>query len=393
MQLIRSMRSVFDWRRGSTTSERFEPFALLAALAPVTDRLGLTGRATSARPAAARPRRARLQEATSFVLALALAAPVRADDVRGQSPAPAAASPQTGLILLGTAGGPAIRVGRAQPSALVVVDGVPYMVDAGVGALRNLVAAGFRPSDVRAVLITHHHLDHDGGLADLLSYSFMDGRTAQVDVIGPAGTEAMVQAALRLSEPSRRIFGAEGLAPKIDPGAIYRACDIAAPGVVYRDGRVTVRAVENSHYQLIVTDGSSAGADRSYAYRFETADRVVVFTGDTGPSAAVTELAQGADLLVSEVVDVPAVMRFAAKRNPNLLTNPQARDAVERHMRLEHLSPEEVGKLAQAARVKKVVLTHFSPGEDGEVDLRGYIDGVRAYYHGSVVVGSDLDRF
>jgi ribonuclease BN (tRNA processing enzyme) len=56
-----------------------------------------------------------------------------------------------------------------------------------------------------------------------------------------------------------------------------------------------VTAVENTHFHFHEM-GPASASEKSYSYRFETPDRVIVFTGDTGPSDAVTELARGADL-------------------------------------------------------------------------------------------------
>ena len=73
-------------------------------------------------------------------------------------------------------------------------------------------------------------------------------------------------------------------------------------GTIYQDANVKVIAAENSHFHF--APGSPGyGKYKSYSYRFETPDRVVVFSGDTGPSTALTELAKGADLLVTEVTN------------------------------------------------------------------------------------------
>jgi hypothetical protein len=68
--------------------------------------------------------------------------------------------------------------------------------------------------------------------------------------------------------------------------------------MIYQDANIKVTAVENNHFDFHT--GPAAGKHNSYAYHFEVPDRVIVFTGNTGPSGTVTALAQGADLLVTE---------------------------------------------------------------------------------------------
>jgi len=306
-----------------------------------------------------------------------------------QQPASPPAPDSTHIIMIGTGGGPPIRLKRAEPSTLLVVGGRRYLIDVGVGSLHNLVAAGYHASDIDAVLITHHHLDHDGGLADLISYSSWEARQREVQIVGPYGTVEMVQAAITYGAASRRIFGAEGLKMP-DPSNIYKGRDIPGPGVVFEDGVIKVTAVENSHYQTIPSGSLSDGLDKSYSYRVETPGRTVVFTGDTGPSEQLVNLAEGADVLVSEVIDVPASIEFAISQTAGLA---HARAAVEAHMQKEHLAPEEVGKLAARAHVKMVILNHLSPGRDSETDFVMYSNGVQKFYHGPVVVSHDLQQF
>jgi ribonuclease BN (tRNA processing enzyme) len=141
-------------------------------------------------------------------------------------------------------------------------------------------------------------------------------------------------------------------------------------GLAYQDANIKVTAVENSHYTL---PKGAAGGAKSYSYRFETPDKVIVFTGDTGPSKAVTDLAQGADILVSEMVSQADIAHVPP-------------DVVQ-HMLHEHLDPEQLGKLAQAAGVKQVVISHTRSATEAD---RAEI---RKYYSGPVVIGSDLDRF
>jgi ribonuclease BN (tRNA processing enzyme) len=131
----------------------------------------------------------------------------------------------------------------------------------------------------------------------------------------------------------------------------------------------------------------SAGKDKSYSLRFDTPGRSVVFSGDTGPSEALKRLAADADVLVCEVLDLEATMKEV---ETTMKLPPAMVPALRRHMAEQHLSPEQVGQLAQKARVKMVVLTHFSPGLDGETDVSRYVDGVRKHFKGPVIAGRDL---
>jgi ribonuclease BN (tRNA processing enzyme) len=134
--------------------------------------------------------------------------------------------------------------------------------------------------------------------------------------------------------------------------------DIGEPQLVYEDENIKVLAVTNDHYHFI-PGTEEQRFSRSYAFRIEAPGRTMVFTGDTGPSAKVQNLAKGADLLVSEVIDMERMepaLRSGANLPPPMLAT------MLEHLRQDHLTPVEVGKLADAAGVKEVVLTHFVSG-------------------------------
>jgi ribonuclease BN (tRNA processing enzyme) len=306
--------------------------------------------------------------------------------------APAAhAESGTQIILLGTGGGPVPRKLRSQPASLLVVNGRPYLIDCGDGVVRQLALAGFAPPQVEAVFLTHLHLDHTQGVASLLAFDWTGRGKKAMQIVGPPGTELLTQRALAYDAVAEAIFTPQlpGLPPMADL-VHARDVDLAAAGTIFEDGRVRVLAVANSHYATMRLPRRSYGVDRSYSYRFETANRTVVFTGDTGPSDAVAQLAQGADVLVSEVIDTKAQLALIAARTLGASVSQQP---LIDHMLKEHLAPEELGKLARDAHVKRVILTHFSPGADSETDLSGYTQGVKRYFSGPVTAGRDLDRF
>jgi ribonuclease BN (tRNA processing enzyme) len=300
--------------------------------------------------------------------------------------------PKTGtrLITLGTRGGPIPMAGRAQSSNVLIVNGASYIVDAGEGVTRRLIRAGIAIRDIDNVFITHPHSDHTGGLGGLLSSEYDYSRTKPVNIYGPPGTEAITAALVQFLAVSADIRISEGMRT-VPPTKIFFGHD-AGSGVIYEDANVKVTAAENSHFNF--RPGTPAyGKYKSYSYRFETADRIVVFSGDTGPSTALDELAKGADLLVTEVMSLEEWKEGQIKtgRWQSMTPEQQAR-AIRRQVE-EHITPEEIGKMATRANVKTVVLSHFLPATDPKDDYERWGEQVKKHFSGRVVVAKDLVEF
>lgn len=294
-------------------------------------------------------------------------------------------------VTLGTGGGPVIQVERSQPANALLVGEEAYLFDVGEGSVRQLKAAGIPLANVKAVFVSHLHLDHVGGLAALLSSRWVVGMRTPVTVIGPHGIKDMIEGLIESRGPIEiaTAVGSAGSASfkstfvvdEIDP-------DTKAPKQVFADKAVRVITVQNDHFHD--ADGSDySGSARSYSFRIEAPDRSIVYSGDTGPSEALTLLAKDADLLVSEVID-----REAADRALDALAHlsPEQRSSLNLHMQLNHLSAAEIAEMANRAQVKAIVLTHLVPGKDGEPDLAGYLRGIEEF-RGPVKIANDLDRF
>jgi len=163
-------------------------------------------------------------------------------------------------------------------------------------------------------------------------------------------------------------------------------------GLIYQDANIQVTAFEKCHFHLPKrTPGY--GWQLSYSLRFQTPDRLIVFSGERGPCGEVMpRLAKGADILVHEVIDLdPIEGQLAGEVKSGQITSEQL-SGLMNHMRTEHSTAEEVGRVAAAAGVKLLVLSHLviGPGADGEQKL---LAGIRKSYSGPVVVGHDLQEF
>jgi ribonuclease BN (tRNA processing enzyme) len=304
---------------------------------------------------------------------------------------PPLAKSGTRLITLGTRAGPTPSVGRAQSSNLLIVNGTQYVIDAGDGVTRRLTRLGINFRNIDDIFITHPHSDHTGGLGALMSVMYDANRTSPVDIYGPPGTLASVHGLLEFINVNSEIRISDGT--KIVPsGKVFSGHDTGA-GKIFQDANIKVTAVENSHFNF--QPGSPGyGKYKSYAYRFDTPDRAVVFTGDTGPSDAVAALAKGADLLVSEVTS--SIEEYKAQQIKNgrwqAMTPAQQAGAV-RHMTDEHLTTEEVGKMAARAGVKTVVLSHLPASSDPKDDYLRFAEEVKKQFSGRVLVAKDLMEF
>jgi ribonuclease BN (tRNA processing enzyme) len=318
-------------------------------------------------------------------IALFVAGLVAHDGMAQTASAPSKAG--TRLITLGTVAGPPPRANRAQSSNLLIVNGTLYVIDAGDGATRRIAQAGFNVRDVGTIFITHHHDDHTAGLGTLMSVAWDNQRTKPINVYGPPKTEDLVKAAVQYFSISAEIRIADG-GRTIPIGQLFFGHDVGT-GVIFQDANIKVTAIENTHFEF--HKGPAAGKHKSYSYRFDTPDRVIVFTGDTGPNDALTELARGADVLLSEANSIEQRMQDLIRSGQWQVMTPDEQVRIKRQMAEGHLSTDDVGKMAARAGVKTVVLTHLTWKSDD--DYTSWVDDVKKYFSGNVLIAKDLMEF
>lgn len=294
--------------------------------------------------------------------------------------------PANVFITLGTAGGPEGQANRSQPANALLVGDDLYLVDAGDGAAAQLTKAGFRLPQVKGLFISHNHFDHTGGVLAILGLRMQLNAYDSLTIYGPPGTKSFIDGLLAGMDRTRE--AAYGM-----PGQSWQANvevkELIDDSVIELDG-FTVTAAENTHFKIPENSGAAEKA-KSLSFRFDMEDRSIVYTGDTGPSEAVEKLARNADLLISEMMDIPAVLENIRKVNPNM---PQRQlDGIEWHFRAHHLLPHQVGELAANAEVAKVVITHMVPNIRNDAMAAGYRAEISEAFDGDIDIANDLDRF
>ncbi len=277
------------------------------------------------------------------------------------------------LHFLGTKGGPAIRSGGPSPTAhLLDVDGKLYVIDCGLGVTRGFVETGHSLKNLSTILITHHHSDHNLEFGNLIHTAWTSGLNTPVRAYGAKGLAAMwpMFCALNAYDITTRIDD-EGRPPLID---MVCATDFA-DGPVFDDGSVSVEALRNLHPP--VTD--------SFALRFSIRRgdtlRTIVFSGDTAYLPGMADFARDADILVHEAMYLPGVDRLVAR------TGNAAR--LKQHLKASHTLVEDVGRIAQAAQARHLVLNHLVPADDPETTAAHWEAAARTTFDGKLTVSKD----
>ena len=281
------------------------------------------------------------------------------------SPLPAQLAGQTKVVLLGT-GTPAPDPERSGPATAIVVNDTAYLVDLGPGLVRRINAAFLRgipalePTRIRIAFVTHLHSDHTLGYPDLIFTPWPIGRRVPLEVYGPKGLKAMtdrLQEAYRVDIDTRT--NADGNQHDFPEGHNVNAHEIGS-GIVYKDANVTVTAFATKH------------AMESYGYRFVTADRSIVISGDTNPTQATVEACNGCDVLLHEAL-IPA---WLASRPPTF-----------QHFAAKyHTTTAQLADLARQAKPKLLIIYHTMTPDEIFSDMS-------KRYSGQFVVARDLEVY
>ncbi|GAB3279735.1 MBL fold metallo-hydrolase [Kineosporia babensis] len=308
--------------------------------------------------------------------------------------------PQTGthVVLLGTSGGPVPFPGRSGICTAVVVDGYTYLVDLGHGAFDQLGATDLSPERIPAAFVTHLHSDHlaDAFALPWLRFGGVNPLGLPLHVYGPGRAgwlpEGRVEDPPPLVNPGNPTPGISDFFASAIQAAAYdinlrtrdegwpdirqmlvphdiEVLDGQEPFEVMKDERVRVSAVLVDHPPVTP----------SFGFRFDTAKGSVVISGDTTVSANLIRLAQGADVLVHEVIDLE-VMALDPDLSPEQIA----------HLTESHTDVKRVGQVAAAAGVRQLVLSHLAPGTPNVPDASWKAKAQNGF-DGPVHVGHDLD--
>lgn len=294
------------------------------------------------------------------------------------------------LITLGIQAGPAIRGRETGISSAVVIGDSFYMVDFGLGCTRAAYEAELRGHRFRTGFVTHLHSDHVIELPGFLLWNWgqqVEGFTKPVQLLGPGpdrdlpdgvekgSTREMVQHMMRALSYDLSIRTRDEGRPPLE--ALINVSDVPVPPAdasgaigpfrVYEDDRVRVSATLVDHPPV----------RPALAFRFDTEEGSITFSGDTAECDALALLACDTDILVHEAVN----LEYYLSRGFN--------EQFLNHHRLAHTTPEGAGRVAKSAGAKRLVLSHLA----GAAPADFWLDAAHSTYGGMTHVARGGDVY
>jgi ribonuclease BN (tRNA processing enzyme) len=311
-----------------------------------------------------------------FIAALAAATSVPAAADATQPPAAATAPRPVTVTLLGT-GTPAPSLTRQSSGYLIEAGGDVIVWDHGPGAHQRLIESGRRSTDVTHAFFTHLHYDHcmDYGRLVLQRWDQGAGRIPDLRVFGPPP----------LARMTGQLFGADGIyGPDIRARVEHRSSlDVfeARGGTLPRQ-RPAPQVTEIHAGSVVEGNGWKVTAGHAQhvqpyleclAFRLDTAEGSLCYTGDSGPSDSIVELAKGCDMLIH-------MNHYFSGTEPS----PAYRAACGNH--------RDNAVIARRAGVKVLVLTHLLAQIDQPAVREQIVHEIQEVFEGKVVWGEDLMR-
>ncbi len=311
----------------------------------------------------------------------------------------------TELVLLGTAGAPMPVPGRMGISSALIVDERVFVVDCGRGSPSAFAEAGLDFTRLEAVFLTHLHADHIGDLPGMLLYPWGvragdNGPLAPIRVYGPSrpgalpsgdavfhrqtticpdlpapGTTDLIAHILAGYAYHLNVMPLDSHMP--DAGALVRAIDIAAPAWTADRTQVPVVVVDDESVRITSVAVTHGRAVPALAYRFDTTDGSVVFSGDTSVNEDLIALAEDADILVHQVADLSYLRRHGMD------------DAELARMAALHTDVTQVGGVAERARIRELILSHYLPAEPDAITDEEWAHRAGQGFSGRTTAGHD----
>ncbi len=253
------------------------------------------------------------------------------------------------VMALGTsAATPSVE--RGLPSFAIRRNGDIFLLDCGEGTQRQLMRFGLSYMKVKAIFLTHLHLDHWLGALGLVETMRLNNRAEKLTVYGPKGISAFFapKPFLEITEADDRLFVDFG---DFSVAAFPARHSREALGFVFEEKarrrfyeeKAKALGIRGPMFSEISRKGSLKVGAKTIRLRdvtYEQKGKKLAYTGDTLPCAQTAKAAKGADLLIHEATF--------------------AEDKKEEAKEAQHSTAAQAAAIAKKAGVKMLLLTHIS---------------------------------
>ena len=324
--------------------------------------------------------------ATSLRSRIALAA------IRKRLPKLIAADPVAELpdglhIAIAGSGSPLPDPKRRSPCAAVIAGGRVYVIDTGEGASETLNRMRIAPNRIEAVLLTHFHSDHIGGLGSVnLQRWVADAAPTPLRVIGPPGVERVVAGfneAYALDSGYRTAHHGPEAAPP--------ASAVMAPETfTIPDGEESMVVLDENGLKVTAFVVEHPPIEPALGFRFDYAGRSAVISGDTIHTPSLVRASKGADLLIHDALSAELLkMVEDAARD----AGQDSRAKILADVPDYHATAPQAADAAREAKVGALAITHIVP----PLPLKGlegpFLADARERFTGPLWLAQDGDLY
>ena len=266
------------------------------------------------------------------------------------------------VTLCGTSS-PLVAPGRAQACVAVETPDHLYIVDAGSGSAATATLARVPTVKLRGILLTHFHSDHISDIGDFNLNSWVAGRPAPLQIIGPEGVERVVEGfniAYELDLGYRVAHHGEEL---LNPILGVLQPRQITEGIILEEDGLRITAFEVSHPPI----------EPALGYRFDYGGRSLVISGDSLVTDTIIEISDGADLVLHDAMALQLVqtMETLASRTGN------TRQATLLHdIQDYHATNEDLQRLVAEADIGQLALYHLVPAPRNAMAVSTFTGGI-----------------
>ena len=244
------------------------------------------------------------------------------------------------IIFFGTCSGTEPQEGMHHCSWAIKKDGDYYCFDAGEGCSRTAHLMGEDVTKIKSVFISHPHIDHTGGLANLIFT--MRKILSRRDEKRDTALELFVPK-IKVWDCARGLLEFEGTALN---ASVKVNAHLTEEGVIFTDENISVEAFSNRHMEKLFGDEKI-----SYSFRIKMDGKTVVFSGDVKDIDDIDKVVQdGCDYLIMETGhhNMDDIIEYVENHNvDNLLFNHHGRYIIENR--------KEAEKKAAACKKKAIL--------------------------------------